>query len=325
MQLSLFSLFFLVSSKSCYRYKCDENQDSCAVFSNDIIYANKDYCDVDEYCKLSSDSDAYCAKIYYEDLLPGRKCKTESQCYTFSCSNNICDGVQEGKSCSYSSSCDIGLYCHEINGVCTKLLSLGDACEYSSECDYQYTCLKGVCIEMFSIETGESIPSISCSESFSDACVSAQCYSDDSHTVCVDPYEYDGGDIVTCESDSSCISKSADYTKQYECLCGINSYGTSYCTVTLGSSYGKKYHNLVKNLIKSDIRRKSHRREYLLNVIKDWGDDADLETYIWFYYGEQIFGGLDCAVDMRLYILYYEGETSLGLILKLGLAFLAYF
>ena len=327
MFLSLLSLSFVVSGKTCPKHKCDDDLAECGEISDGYAYSNKDYCDEDEQCVMYSGTQAECIDLYEDQSLPGSKCSKNSQCNTESCLDNICDGIKKGKSCSSSLKCDIGLYCNEANGVCTDLKSAGEECESTDECDYQYLCYKDVCTKYYSIETGKSISSKACSGSYSDVCESGQCYEDDSDTICIDAYEYDV-DIVSCESDSDCIGKSGDYSFKYECECGINSKGSSYCEITLGSTYGKKYLEGVKRILKTDTLKKSHKSETKLKIVKDWYSDEDFETYIEYEYGELIYDGLECAMDNWLKVIYYkeenDDEMSLGSMMELGLAFLAF-
>ena len=147
-------------------------------------------------------------------------------------------------------------------------------------------------IEKFSIESGESIPYSWCSESYSTLCKSGQCYEGSDGAICIDGFEYDGGDIVSCEYDSDCVAKSGNYSETSECLCGYNSYGYSYCEVLLGSSYWKDYIDYVKSYVKSDIITKSHKKTTYYYSLLDWGGsefETFLEKYVLAFYYHRIY------------------------------------
>ena len=318
-------ILLIVFSKKCFKFECDTNIDACAITINDTVSLNKNFCEEDEYCDFYYDAYSHCNSLAENDRLPGRKCIRNSECYSYVCLNNVCQGSKLEKSCSSTASCDIGLYCNEYDGVCMSLKNKGDYCEYSNECDYQFMCLDNNCIEYFSIESGGVIPDDNCYRTVSYACSTGQCdYNDDGDTICIDGYEYDE-DIISCDSDDDCLASSGGLTNYYECYCGMNALGHSYCQVTLGSSYGKAYIDFLKYYVTSDTIRKAHTYESFINSLKDWGSQETyisfVEKYFWAMYGHYAKNGLDCAKDM-FFDIYYYNEISFGSIIKLGIVYL---
>lgn len=73
------------------------------------------------------------------NLLAGRHCHHNSQCYTRQCHDGVCIGKYAGNACSSSKECNVGLTCmhsqeYPFETKCMPLRDLYDVCYEDSNC-----------------------------------------------------------------------------------------------------------------------------------------------------------------------------------------------
>ncbi|CDW72072.1 UNKNOWN [Stylonychia lemnae] len=90
---------------------------------------------------------AYCVSLekFKYNLLAGRQCLHNSQCYQRNCYFGICRGKSSGEECANHQECDIGLTCrHQMewpyNTLCLPFKLPGEECDHDFDCEMNYKC-----------------------------------------------------------------------------------------------------------------------------------------------------------------------------------------
>ena len=134
-------------------YKCAENGltgNKClAVVSNlnsNGIYLYDNYlskCKKGQYCQsvfYANDDIGFCTPIIHQGK-QNQKCKSDSDCYSFNCTNKKCYGKKKGSLCLSSLECDTNYFCvyesftksnDDDPKYCTELVGSGETCMFGS-------------------------------------------------------------------------------------------------------------------------------------------------------------------------------------------------
>eukprot|EP00347_Sterkiella_histriomuscorum_P016797 403351817 len=136
-------------------YPCDSGQicDIDYKIDDDIAWVNS----TQQMFKTSTSTDmsalyyrktqAFCVsrEKFKVNLLAGRQCLHDSQCYQRNCYYGICRGKSSGEECAEHQECDIGLSCRHnmewpYNTQCLPLKRLGEECSDDFDCEMDYKC-----------------------------------------------------------------------------------------------------------------------------------------------------------------------------------------
>ena len=170
--LLLISFTAILSKDTKNVYKCasDLKVDTCyfkdyqSTESTDTYTYYVDACPKGKYCVDLSDDDntegilvnQCMKKKHYLD--EGDKCEVGSECKSGICTDKKCVAYEEGKTCSKTKECKLGLYCKtsDKSKTCAKYLKKGDKCDMKQEqCRPGLECGNGQCVDNFSINNGE--------------------------------------------------------------------------------------------------------------------------------------------------------------------------
>ncbi|CAG9316481.1 unnamed protein product [Blepharisma stoltei] len=86
-------------------------------------------------------------------LVTWDRCCRDKDCYSHNCtSDDRCDPVLEGGTCTADEHCDAFHYCG--SGVCTPTLSENSVCSYDNMCNPGFGCSYGYCTQYWSLDIG---------------------------------------------------------------------------------------------------------------------------------------------------------------------------
>ncbi|CAG9321116.1 unnamed protein product [Blepharisma stoltei] len=188
----------------CPKYIClDEYVDNCLTTSGDTHKLGD--CKDNFYCpsfSLSSPPESVeCVQAEHSYEPPS------IDCVIYAYENDVCNQTIP---------CHPDYFCKEGALICTRRASSGDICEYLDDCEIGNICNKGICVEYFTVDSGNSADSKL-------ACSSAKL----SNGICSESSATTGSDLPKlCESDDDCIA--SDGAKG-ECICVPNSRREKYC------------------------------------------------------------------------------------------------
>lgn len=86
---------------------------------------------------------------YKSDLYTGEACCVSSNCKSSQCTNDRCEGVEEGGDCSEDEECIAGFYC---DGSCKAYVT--GTCIRDNMCEAGFGCNYGNCVQLYSLAVG---------------------------------------------------------------------------------------------------------------------------------------------------------------------------
>jgi len=208
-------------------------------------------------------------------LLPGDICSSNYQCLSNLCTNGMCVGVGNTGLCpNGDSDCNPGLYCIPATGtsdaICGPLLATGSTtthctsssqCAMNAGCNFDPTTGLGVCVEYYSVGTGQSVSDCGMGSfiagmksasfpqgssyyvQYSALCNSGTCaftsgtLAGSYAGTCVAAYHSQGALPQTCNfGPTDCPMTNADNAITYgQCKCAMtNTPKTRYCSIDFG-------------------------------------------------------------------------------------------
>ena len=228
MLLNLFLLpFSLVFGTDCPSYTCTGTAPTlgtCSSFSSASGQSAYQItpCVFGLECPLAPGLSSSCASIS-NTRYPGEFCASATDCMSSQCSSGKCQGSPQSAACTSSSQCNPGLYCSSASSQCTPQILEGIACSSDEECENTSLCDQGVCIRMFTGDTGEPTAYImpvglapSCKSGFATASASSFA------CAATAPVSASAG-VTACTADSECVAE--DATSSKTCLCGYDAQG----------------------------------------------------------------------------------------------------
>jgi hypothetical protein len=257
-KLKQFILFLLLSLslgsniKSCPKYSCVQNRDTCAFttsFARELGYnlvGLTDRCKEDEHCdvtepyktlaRLETDEKFFCKQGKPDgrkkSRYPGEDCISNEDCYrdgvgVGECKIGKCVGKTLGESCAHQSDCLAGLYCGDNKCIPQKLF--GSDCHESAECENKFLCYKGKCqLNLYSLDFGEELENdkdfllflYACKLGFS---INGKCSYSVQNSI--------GDGPLRCNYDEGCKYDYFGTTEKghQACDCGYNSEAQGYC------------------------------------------------------------------------------------------------
>lgn len=249
----------LTCSNGPSRENCIESKDG-GIFISPCVYGLK--CDTtslntetDEWPTVACVEDTIepdlCEDVYKE-LYTGQKCCVSSNCVSYQCTNDRCEGTEEGGECDKDEECAPNFYCNE---VCIPAVT--ENCKTDNMCHVGFGCLNSKCVQLHTLDNGaESDRKFFCKSNFaySGKCDVIEAYIDGVHLgdelSCVIGQEceyYTGNDhtfiekgLCMCNGDGDTDSgycgkyadKSSQIMKYYEAII----YDTSKCSGYLAGS-----------------------------------------------------------------------------------------
>lgn len=163
------SCLVLTCSNGPSRENCIESQDG-GIFISPCVDGLK--CDTsslntqtDEWptvtCLPDTIEPDLCEDVY-EELYTGQTCCVSSNCVSYQCTNNRCEGTDEGDKCDKDEECLPNFYC---NGVCKAAVTKN--CESDNMCHVGFGCLNTQCVQLNSLDNGaESDRDFFCKSNF---------------------------------------------------------------------------------------------------------------------------------------------------------------
>ncbi|OMJ91427.1 hypothetical protein SteCoe_6007 [Stentor coeruleus] len=260
----------------CQNYGCANpatfNQGTCITFTeknnsyaiNPCSSSSQPFCDITQ-SEANKWTNVTCQASPPKPIgYPGDYCLNLTFCISGICTNNTCQGVSQGNTCTSSSSCNVGLYCVSMNYefTCQPLIPV-----YQHGCGSDYDCANGsgcrytgitppgppgMCTPYFSLAINSTVPCPSNGISF--LCQTGACYSSGSgmYGYCTKAPVSSGKLPVQCTLNGQCTgTNSYKQTFSGTCTCGFNNNGTSYCTPFLGDAPGVAYLKNLKTIFAS--------------------------------------------------------------------------
>jgi len=258
----------------------------------------------------------------------GQFCNTTVTCAFGTCSNEVCVGKAQGKSCTSHNECGVGLYC--AGTACIPVLRVGvEGCKKDEECELKAGCnllmgsQRGVCEAYFSL--GEGAIATDCASSRSKLCKSGVCKTVEGklakQSYCIAAPTLDGALPLTCTEHANCTGTSRPWTYPGLCSCGLNPTGTAYCSLFPGDlPYQLALSSLSALVAKHTFFACNTARRFQPDCLKTV-DAALFETYrVHSLYAEfypHLQGNDNCV--QKIYTNYYWTKTgsSLGIALAL--------
>lgn len=244
----------------CPRYECEsKDYESCArvefINSIPLVTLNTKFCNyTHEICNIENMLEP--KENFYmigeclnktNDLsniekLPGEPCSLNESCENQQlCTNFVCPGFQKDETCVSTDQCFKGLFCDENINKCIPQLESGELCKSTYDCLNNLVCYLGVCTKYYTQLDRTIIPREK-KDMFSHfICQSGFAIKlDDGDYMCITGYYLRNGkkveeDLVECVPNSkefNCdIYFDGEVVENYECTCGYNKEGKSYCPV----------------------------------------------------------------------------------------------
>lgn len=190
---------------------------------------------------------------------PGDPCSSNFDCISGNCTGNVCQGIQLGRHCQSSQSCNVGLYCASSNYqfTCQPLIQ-----PYNFGCGSDFDCVNwcgcrftsggppGTCVPYFSLAQNSTVQ---CSSSgISYLCSTGACYAQGSsmYGLCTKAPVSQSALPTQCMFDGQCIGKNTlGQSFRGSCTCGYNTMGSSYCSVFSGDAPGVTFFKTLKKIL----------------------------------------------------------------------------
>lgn len=208
----------------------------------------------DESNKKNESNYSASTTIYPDNRYPGEPCLSDKDCINLSCNKNyICSGSEVNQKCKSHFDCIAGLYCSKQN-ICIKQSYTGDFCNSEYECRNNLVCYENKCITYFSLKTGTYIdinkppynlmdnPSELCEFNYIDIhskeCSYFKLPQKNIENVNKNFKEISSDELLKCNIKEKCryINHKGNYVF-YDCICGYNSKGYSYCPNSHDNQY----------------------------------------------------------------------------------------
>lgn len=311
----------LTSELSCPKYACAVTPLSsgiCISFANNTHSLAPCSDPLKPYCNTTlSGSISICQAA--PTLLPtkayvGQFCNTTVPCVYGTCSNSVCVGKTQGKSCGSHNECDVGLRCTETR--CYPLLRVGDVgCKKDEECELKAGCnllmgsQKGLCNPYYSVEEGGI--ATDCTNERSKLCKSGVCITiggkASKQSYCIAAPALNGTFPLTCTEQSNCTGISRPWNYPGVCSCGYNPTGTAYCSLFPGDQpYQLALSSLAALIAKHTFLACNTARRFQPDCLKTV-DPTLYETYrvqsVYAEFYPQLQGNDNCV--KRIYTNYY--------------------
>lgn len=236
---------------SCGAYACASNskskpeKESC-IWSNTSNSYNLWPCSSGYTCNLTSTAcTKNTEKLVYVNV--GEACNSNSLCLVGVCTNDVCKGFGQNKTCTSHDQCDPGLRCYDGNNTCQPQIQVGQTgcksyldCVNWASCNTTGSSQKGTCIEYASVQLGKAVSD--CVGGFSYLCSFGACTKStlfSSIGTCIYPPVSLLPNPKSCTSSSQCTGSSGGQIVTSSCDCGLNANGTSYCAPFLGDLPGQ--------------------------------------------------------------------------------------
>jgi hypothetical protein len=265
---------------------------------------------------------------------PGEKCASTSDCLydvgDATCTDKVCKGRAQDSHCDLNDpySCDLGLYCKQIDKsiTCQPLLKEADSCNSEWECDYGLGCnfnstdtTTGSCKAYFSVANGAEVTCPVTGEQY--LCQSAFCeHVSGNYGKCVEAPKSVKTTPMTCTQDSDCQGKNSSSVYTSKCRAGFNSSGAKYCDLFPGDSQGsnnKKYvqtyiNNSYLNKCQTALRFSENCLEQAakLQYPKSESDALEVTQKIWTYKSVALYTKNDDCVKALFTRDYWDDEEE---------------
>jgi hypothetical protein len=293
---------------TCPSYKCKSDSQkfddgTCGYYDKQDHTFYIDACDSGKNCTagIHFDSNYTCIKDDKEPLAyPGEKCDNDRDCFSSSCINYKCKGIEEYEICDADTDCDPLLYC-DLDGTktCRALLPINSTCSRDWECDYGTFCYipigadDGNCSSYFNISSGTELNSCK-GEVIDYQCKTGFCLIDDNDPVlgpiytCSQIFSLKNDPKEPCRNDFDCIGF---YEDEYEsllyskCTCGYSKSGQAYCELLPGDELYAKYINYTMKWHESTEHKNCNTaRRNTIECMEDYWDDETFSNLQYYMY-----------------------------------------
>ena len=235
---------------SCQKIECSKSLDSDVCIEVQFTTSFFKECANDEICDIDLDDPVQNSKCIKNTKkikrLPSLSCKSNEDCLSENCKEDICVGKLEGETCFSVEDCEYGYTCRkDKDGVykCLDPITTGNKCDYDTDCVNESGCLNNICTKYFSLENNQQSRDLNNGElSFCKSGYSNELGICQNLTLINDNYE--------CSQNNKCKYNSSIgeiITIDSNCLCGYNPESKRYCLLGSGNDNYTIYLNKLKN------------------------------------------------------------------------------
>lgn len=245
-----------LDENACPRYLCTDSttgwqSDQCILYDKDIAHFMEEeelhikLCPEHYSCPSNRLLNATCTEERPMKY-PGDYCHYNTNCTSYVCSDHRCGGGRGlNDYCSNMYECMPGMYCEVESLSCQKTKTENQVCYTSYACDTMLTCNLGVCVKMYSLNTGSKTDVVK-GYGYAEACSTGFADKNEVGDYVCTTAPTGSSKAVTCEAGSSCFSTDGKYSRP--CVCGYNSDGTAYCPEFEGDTHLQKAIKAFKSL-----------------------------------------------------------------------------
>lgn len=317
-----------LESSSCWKYKCGfgltKNVCIYPVSSNQTYLLSEcsqssstPFCNSNSLASNVTCSSSLANTIEDFTSYPGEPCIDDDSCVNGSCINSLCFGGVLLSYCSDYTDCNPGLRCS--NNLCTTLLNVGQFCTNDYDCVLSAGCNNGICTKYLSLPVGSTVSDCNGGDNTSLFCSGFSCiYNYWNQTgICINPFV---SSFVndSCSSYKNCVGTSINngtngvYTKTTSCDCGMNSFGTKYCSPQDGNITAVNFRYYWKLFMDSGLLNKCNTARRFEQACFDLSSSTRhylrfMQAYYdYFYYAET--RGIDACTTQIFYPSYFDSS-----------------
>lgn len=220
-------LLVFASSFECPSYTCGTSPSlNCISESSEsgLEVFSVSPCEIDLLCPINKTETEQCSAFPQFTRYPGEYCANDWDCISNLCLSNSCRGYPLGKTCAKNSDCREGLYCSSTSHSCVNQIPVGATCTVTDPCVNYALCQDSVCIEMFSLEIGNTTEIVE-SNGWAPLCPQGFANTSNGVSVCDVTAKINILSPTSCTFGTNCSDSQGKVS--VPCQCGLD--GNGYC------------------------------------------------------------------------------------------------